>query len=445
LYASIALLRGMTRTDDAASYEKPCLDFVKPGLATSTPSTSMASLDSLTDSPDSTPPLLRRRSSATQRTPLGGQSLRTQTFCGGCLQGILLFTQLQKKPRLRHALTNDGYELDRLEELGLIGSGAFGVVSLVKCSFSQETMALKSMSKGMIVQRGLVKPVRREKLAMDRLSSPFITRLFTTFNDEEHIHFLMDVSMGGDLMTVYRRYDFYGSHQHARFYIACMFQALEHMHKRIVLYRDLKMENVVVDGYGYAKLCDFGMARCLSQSSERAMTVCGTPEYMAPEVLAGHGYTFAVDWWGLGVLLFELLQGASPFSVPTTESPRKVDAAFDNTWASYVKTVQQKKSFGIDSVPMPGEEVWPGLVRDLCHKEPSARLPIREGGAQAFRDHAWFSEANFDWGAHKRLDMMPPHVPCVAGPEDISNFDGACNRPPHMSYEDPCTGWDDIF
>lgn len=288
-------------------------------------------------------------------------------------------------------------------------------------------MALKSLSKGMLVKRSLQKSVTSEKQVMQKADSPFIVKLLATFDAAQHLHFLMEAAMGGDLFTVYCRHSLYGSAAHARFYAACAARALEHLHGRRCLYRDLKMENLVLDCGGYAKLCDFGLATCLaSRPDGRARTVCGTLGYMAPEVAGGDGYSYAVDWWGLGILVFELMRGTSPFSAP---APWQIHA---------------KVAAGIESVTghLRGG-TWLRLVRALCCKGPGLRLPMLPGGLQNVEEHAWFDEAAFPWAAHRRRELAPPHAPePLEGAGDLRHFSPeGQSRPPDVCYESQGTGW----
>jgi len=312
-----------------------------------------------------------------------------------------------------------------------LGCGAFGAVTLVRCPASGEALALKAVSKGIIIEKRMQRAVMLEKAAMQRTCSPFVIRLVATFNSSEHLFFLMEAALGGDLCSVYVRYGFHGSERHARFYVACMLRALEHLHGQGVVYRDIKMENVVLDGSGYGKLCDFGMATCLSGPEDRAYTVCGTPGYMAPEVVeAGHtGYSYAADWWSLGVLLYELMTGTSPFAAP--DAPQ----------------IHARVLAGIEVVSFPEGRLWPALVRGLCRRSPEERLPRQPDGTRLVEEHEWYGEeVGFDWRAHAAREMPAPHVPRVNGPIDLSNFCASwLDRPRDVPYEDPGTGWEEGF
>jgi len=254
------------------------------------------------------------------------------------------------------------------------------------------------------MQRQVEHTVRNEKAALRACQSPFVVQLAATFSREQHVYFLMEAVMGGDLYTVYSRSLLFGSEVHARFYAACVARALEHLHARRILYRDLKLENVVLDKHGYGKLCDFGLSTCLGPTESRAYTVCGTPEYMAPEVMSFVGYTSAADWWSLGIVIYEMLVAETPFSA---EDPSEI---------------RRKAQQGVEAACLPSTASWADLVKGLCRLSPHERLPMLPGGTENLERQAWFAAANFDWEAHSTLCMKAPHVPVLRGPKDLGNF-----------------------
>lgn len=299
-------------------------------------------------------------------------------------------------------------------------------------------MALKAMSKGMIVQKNMQATIKNEKLAMQRANSPFVIKLAACFNGPQHVYFLMEAATGGDLFSFYHNSQTWGSEVHARFYIACVASALDHLHEQCIIYRDVKLENVVLDARGYAKLCDFGLARFVEASDSRAgghrrsaakaYTTCGTPEYMAPETVGNRGYSFTADWWSLGVLSFSILTGKMPFN------------------AKKAKDVILKARAGMDRVKFPVDADWPELVQGLCAKDPTERLPVLEGGLRNVRDLAWYRKAHFDWASLGRCDMEAPYLPAVKGPHNVCDVDlDDMEPPPYVQYRDFGNGWDADF
>jgi len=319
------------------------------------------------------------------------------------------------------------YRKDQLEPIGLLGTGGFGVVSLVKCHVTGHTFALKALSKGHIVAQKQELSVMNEKGILRMTHSPFLVRLAATFNGDEHLYFLLEPAMGGELYTTYQRKSFHGSATHGRFYAACVLRAFEHLHARQIIYRDLKPENLLLDSKGYCKVTDFGLAKF---AIGHAFTTCGTPDYFCPEMVLGSGHTSAVDWWTLGVLVFEFMTADTPFSA---QDPLHVF---------------RKVTRGIEAAKFPaGPEhaSWTALVKALCKHEPSERLPMRKGCA-GVEEHEWFREASFDWAALDARTMPAPYVPKVKSPQDLGNFEAHIeDAPPDLPYHGSETGWDKNF
>jgi len=317
------------------------------------------------------------------------------------------------------------YELRALKQIGLIGCGGFGTVTLQRCNISGNIFALKTLSKGYIVQRQQELSVLNEKNVLRMTQSPFIIRLAATFNEPQRLHFLLEPALGGDLFTVYQRNDLHGSLSHARFYVACVVRAFQHLHQRHIIYRDMKPENLLLDSKGYCKVTDFGLAKFVIGY---AYTTCGTPEYFAPEMVMHMGHTVAVDWWSLGVLTFELLVGDSPFSAP---EPMQVFR-------------QIKQGIQVVTFPKNPKGPWSDFVKCLCHEEPSERLPMRKGGVHNVEVHDFYS--GFEWHALDNRTMPAPFEPQLKCQDSLANFDvGDVRRPPNVRYEDLGTGWDDGF
>eukprot|EP00404_Azadinium_spinosum_P004324 CAMPEP_0180459290 /NCGR_PEP_ID=MMETSP1036_2-20121128/22777_1 /TAXON_ID=632150 /ORGANISM="Azadinium spinosum, Strain 3D9" /LENGTH=848 /DNA_ID=CAMNT_0022465955 /DNA_START=1 /DNA_END=2547 /DNA_ORIENTATION=- len=319
------------------------------------------------------------------------------------------------------------YSRSELEEVGLLGCGRFARVSLVKCAGTGQSFALKTVPKELIMERKQEQNVMVEKMILKTTCSPFLIRVIATFNSEDHLHFLLEAALGGDLLTLYERIDKFGSAEHARFYVACVLRGLEHLHERFIIYRDLKMENLMLDASGYIKLTDFGLSKFVIGHT---YTKCGTPDYMAPEIVKGGGHTSAVDWWALGVLTYALMEGSLPFD------------------AQQPCLIFWKVERGIEHASFTDEKAtWADLVRGLCKQEPRDRLPVRAGGARGVSEHAWFTDANFNWSALDRQEMPAPSKPPLNGPFDLQNFDSIGQDTPKAgkSYEDPGTGWDADF
>merc|ERR1719320_1658204 len=150
-----------------------------------------------------------------------------------------------------------------------------------------------------------------EKKVMEKLDSTFVVNLVKTFQDDWWLYLLLDACLGGELFTIHRRVGSFDE-MTARFYTGCVIEGFIHIHGINVVYRDLKPENLVLDTDGYLKITDFGLSKFLLTGN--TFTMCGTPDYLAPEIITGQGHTLAVDWWALGVLIFELVAAHAPFT-----------------------------------------------------------------------------------------------------------------------------------
>lgn len=303
------------------------------------------------------------------------------------------------------------YNLDSLETLGLLGCGAFGQVHLVQCKTTGNTFALKELRIGHIVATKQQKAVLNEKRIMRMTHSPFLVRLAATFQSEVSLFFLIEPALGGDLWGAYQTKGLYGSEQHAMFYVACVVKAFTHMHQRLIIYRDLKPENLLLDCKGYIKVADFGLAKfCIG----RTFTTCGTAEFLAPEMIMGTGYSLPIDMWALGVLLYEMMMGHSPFA------------------AENYTMVFRKIQGGIEALQFP-QKTWPSLVKKLCQQEPTDRLPMRPGGWKNAEEHPWFQEAGFSWAELEERTMAAPYKPVVHNNTDLGNFDVSAGEGPPTS------------
>jgi len=312
-----------------------------------------------------------------------------------------------------------------LKAVGLLGCGGFGAVELYEHKTSGETYAMKSLSKGYIVKTGMQESVMNEKNILLMTNSDFIIKLFEAYNGTQTLYFLMEPALGGELYATYNRKGFHGSEKHARFYVAGVVFAFEHVHERKIIYRDLKPENLLLTETGRLKLTDMGLAKFVIG---KTYTTCGTPDYFAPELITSQGHTQAVDWWTLGVLIFELMSGHPPF-----ESP-------------YPMQIYQKVMRGIAKCHFPPKCGGPvgDLIKALLRPTPSERLPVRPGGVQNLKDHKWYSD--FDWKASAAGTLEAPYKPAVKSRKDIANFSARKEDMPRtLEYKDDGSGWDKDF
>ncbi|KAH8237877.1 hypothetical protein KR032_004901 [Drosophila birchii] len=316
-------------------------------------------------------------------------------------------------------------KLTDLEVVSTLGIGGFGRVELVKAHHQNriDTFALKCLKKRHIVDTKQEEHIYSERHIMLSSQSPFICRLYRTFRDEKYVYMLLEACMGGEIWTMLRDRGSFEDNA-AQFIIGCVLQAFEYLHARGIIYRDLKPENLMLDERGYVKIVDFGFAKQIGTSA-KTWTFCGTPEYVAPEIILNKGHDRAVDYWALGILIHELLNGTPPFSAP---DPMQ-------TYNLILK--------GIDMINFPKQmSRWAvQLIKRLCRDVPSERLGYQTGGIQDIKKHKWF--LGFDWDGLTSQLLIPPFVRPIAHPTDVRYFDRfPCdpNEPP-----DELSGWDADF
>uniref|UniRef100_A0A672P8E6 protein kinase C n=1 Tax=Sinocyclocheilus grahami TaxID=75366 RepID=A0A672P8E6_SINGR len=302
---------------------------------------------------------------------------------------------------------NDNRPLSPLLDFRLIavlGRGHFGKVLLTEYKKSGSMYAIKALKKGDIVARDEVESLMCEKRIFETVNSaqhPFLVNLFACFQTPEHVCFVMEYTAGGDLMMHIHADVF--TEPRAVFYAACVVLGLEFLHDNKIVYRDLKLDNLLLDTEGYVKIADFGLCKEGMGFGDRTSTFCGTPEFLAPEVLTDTSYTRAVDWWGLGVLIYEMLVGESPFPGDDEEE------VFDSIVNDEVRYPRFLSSEAI------------GIMRRLLRRNPERRLGSSEKDAEDVKKQPFFR--NMDWEALLLRKLPPPFLPTIGGKEDISNFD----------------------
>jgi len=333
--------------------------------------------------------------------------------------------------------TTDYHKMSDFSLVGHLGCVEFlGSVNLHVHKSTKEIYAVKTLDKGRIVQKGFRKSVMRERMIWCEAIHPFIIRVIATINEPQSLHFLLEVALGGELSCVYENNNFYGSANHARYYVAGVSLAIEHLHKRRIAYRNLKPRNVLVNRLGQPKLTDMSLAKLVVGHT---FTTCGTPYYMAPEILAGVGHTRAADFWSLGCFVYSLMsvKGETPFQA-------------DHAMETYAKIMR-----GISAVTMPTSCQGPvgDLIVGLLQANPLDRLAMGSGGISNLFNHEWFS--GFDWDAMRLHALPPPYVP-PANLQTLEEVKKGTYKagfstwhekiPQPVEYEeDPMEPWDDDF
>uniref|UniRef100_A0A2K6G788 Serine/threonine-protein kinase N1 n=1 Tax=Propithecus coquereli TaxID=379532 RepID=A0A2K6G788_PROCO len=313
-------------------------------------------------------------------------------------------TQETPGPALCSPLRKSPLTLEDFKFLAVLGRGHFGKVLLSEFRSSGELFAIKALKKGDIVARDEVESLMCEKrilAAVTKAGHPFLVNLFGCFQTPEHVCFVMEYSAGGDLMLHIHSDVF--SEPRAVFYSACVVLGLQFLHEHKIVYRDLKLDNLLLDTEGYVKIADFGLCKEGMGYGDRTSTFCGTPEFLAPEVLTDTSYTRAVDWWGLGVLLYEMLVGESPF--PGDDEEEVFDSIVNDE-------VRYPRFLSAEAI---------GIMRRLLRRNPERRLGSSERDAEDVKKQPFFRTLGWDALLARRLP--PPFVPTLSGRTDISNFD----------------------
>ncbi|KAG7440440.1 Pkinase-domain-containing protein [Guyanagaster necrorhizus] len=301
------------------------------------------------------------------------------------------------KPTRNELLTIDAFDL-----LKVIGKGSFGKVMQVRKKDTQRIYALKTIRKAHIAQRpGEITHILAERTVLALVNNPFIVPLKFSFQNPDKLYLVMSFVNGGELFYHLQREGKFDQDR-SRFYAAELLCALEHLHGFNVVYRDLKPENILLDYTGHIALCDFGLCKLNMSETEKTNTFCGTPEYIAPELLESQGYTKTVDWWTLGVLLYEMMTGLPPFYD-------------DNVNTMYQRILTDPLHFPPD-MSAEAKSVMTGLLQ----RDPSRRLGAN--GGEEIKRHPFFARY-IDWNRLLAKRYPPPFKPSVESVLDVANFD----------------------
>jgi len=285
--------------------------------------------------------------------------------------------------------------------LKLIGKGNFGKVMLVKMLSTDETFAMKMLSKKHIIENNEIEHTMAECRILQRLRHPFLINLHYAFQTEDNLYLILDFVNGGELFFHLQQEKRF-TESRARFYAAEILLGLEYLHNAGVLYRDLKLENLLLTAEGHIVLTDFGLSKeGLDTSDARTATFCGTPEYMAPEMIASNAYGKAVDWWSFGSLLYEMLTGLPPFYSQDVQQ-------------MYRRIVHDRLAF-----PPYVSDSARSIIALLLEKDPEHRFT----NPLLMKRHAFFE--GIDWDALYRKKITPPFIPPVKSAADISQIDPA--------------------
>ncbi|PIN14023.1 Ribosomal protein S6 kinase [Handroanthus impetiginosus] len=320
----------------------------------------------------------------------------------------------QEKTILENSVTQDDSNLEKavgledFELLKLVGQGSFGKVYQVRKIDSSEIFAMKVIRKDKIMEKNHIEYMKAERDILTKIDHPFIVQLRYSFQTKYRLYLVLDFINGGHLFfQLYHQGLF--REDLARVYAAEIVSAVSHLHAHGIMHRDLKPENILLDEEGHVMLTDFGLAKQFDENT-RSNSMCGTLEYMAPEIILGKGQDKAADWWSVGILLYEMVTGKPPFTVGNRHK------------------IQQK--IIKDKVKLPAylSSDIHSLLKGLLQKDPSKRLGNGQKGSDEIKGHKWFKSIN--WKKLDTREIKPSFLPQVAGKQCIANFNERWTKMP---------------
>uniref|UniRef100_A0A665X2G3 protein kinase C n=1 Tax=Echeneis naucrates TaxID=173247 RepID=A0A665X2G3_ECHNA len=307
----------------------------------------------------------------------------------------------------------------------VIGRGSYAKVLLVRLKKNEQMYAMKVVKKELVHDDEDIDWVQTEKHVFEQASTnPFLVGLHSCFQTESRLFLVIEYVNGGDLMFHMQRQRKLPE-EHARFYAAEICIALNFLHEKGIIYRDLKLDNVLLDHEGHIKLTDYGMCKEGIRPGDTTSTFCGTPNYIAPEILRGEDYGFSVDWWALGVLMFEMMAGRSPFDI-ITDNP-------DMNTEEYLFQVILEKPIRIPrSLSVKAASVLKGFL----NKDPKERLGCQvQTGFTDIKSHTFFR--SIDWNQLEKKEVTPPFKPQISDEYGLENFDTQfTNEPVQLTPDD---------
>merc|ERR1719359_2259878 len=282
--------------------------------------------------------------------------------------------------------------LDDFVLMKVIGKGSYGKVMLVRHRTEGNVYAMKMLRKENVIKRNQVEHTKTERHVLEAVSHPFIVNLVYAFQTPKKLYFVLEYCQGGELFFHLSRAGRF-SEQRCRFYSSEILLAIEYIHRLAIIYRDLKPENVLLDGDGHVKLTDFGLSKEGIMDNFSAKSMCGTPEYLAPEIIEKKGHGKAVDWYSLGALMYEMLTGLPPFYTRDRDKLFERIRRGDLAYPSYISPVAKS------------------LLQSLLEGDPGKRLGGGPGDGEEVRGHPCL--AGIDWIAIQQRRITPPFKPNV--------------------------------
>ncbi|KAI9493515.1 kinase-like domain-containing protein, partial [Zychaea mexicana] len=278
-------------------------------------------------------------------------------------------------------------ELSDFQLLRTLGTGSFGRVRLCRSIHNNRYYAVKIMNKAELFYLKQMRHTNSERQTLMQIVHPFIVNLWGTFQDTNYLYMVMDFIPGGELFSMLKSKNCLKPHE-AKFYAAETLLTLGYLHSCNIVYRDLKPENILLDREGHIKLTDFGFAK---RVPDRTYTICGTADYLAPEVIRSNGYNKTADYWAFGIFIFEMMAGYTPFQD-------------EDTLRGYEKILRCNIKY-----PLQFDKQVRDLLMRLLTTNISSRLGSRARGCLDIMEHPWFATVDFELLAHRKI--QPPYIP----------------------------------
>ena len=298
----------------------------------------------------------------------------------------------------RSSLDNSNTSLKDFKTLKILGKGSYGKVYLVKNINTNKIYAMKILDKQFLLEKNQITHTKTERIALEKLKHPFIVKLNYAFQDFKNLYFITEFLQGGELFYHLRKKSGF-KEKAVKFYMSQVLLALEFMHDNNYIYRDLKPENIMIDKQGNIKLTDFGLSKIL-KPNETTYTLCGTAEYLAPEIIFGKGYDKTCDWFSFGVVIFEMFCGYHPFG----KKNKKIDP-----------TIYLRKTYIPEKVGKKAKD----LIEKLFVGDPKKRLGYNS--ADEVKNHPFFNDIDFNKVLNK--EYKPPFIPQLDNEIDLKYFD----------------------
>ena len=281
-----------------------------------------------------------------------------------------------------------------------IGKNGYGYIKICKNTKTNKIFAMKILKKCDLLQSKIVEHITSEFKVLSSVYHPFIIELKgINCTDPYSLYFLLEYVPGGDLNSLIKTNKRLPL-EHAKFYLGSLVTALDYLHKKNIIYRDLKPENILINSNGYIKLKEFGYTKIMK--SEMTYSLCGTPEYCSPEMINKTGHNKCVDYWGLGILLYEMLTGLTPFM---DTDPMKIYQKINKGKIPFPKTMNKNAKT---------------IIKHFLSIDINKRLGCSKKGIVEIIEHPFFD--NFDWKGLLYRTIEAPFIPIVNGPMDISNY-----------------------